>query len=354
VSKKNDTTVFGTKKFGSDIGSDSFQSSFVWFLEKQFFWISNNRSFNPKSIVGSNQIFLMKNALLFILFLSAISHITFSQDTLVLKSSSRIIGKIRKFDSAKVFVTIQRGSTRIETNANMSDIRSIRPNLRASSEFGSDTIYKYNMDRIIGKVERMENDSVYINDIVTGLVEKMVLPITDIQSVGMRSDKKIKEQYTSASGGYEKENMVSLGIGLGMDHGGYGLNLAVYPEKHVGLFAGVGYAIVAPGFNGGIKLRLFSDGVTPFVSAMYGYNAVISVQNAFQYNKIFYGMTYGLGVDMRVNPEKNGFFSFGLLIPIRDKAVEEYMDDLQKKHNVSFKSGLLPIGLSFSYRFIIK
>jgi hypothetical protein len=322
--------------------------------ENQFFWISINRSFNPKPIVGSNKIFLMKNTLLLFLFFTAFSQITLGQDTLVLKSSSRIIGKIRKFDSSKVSITIRRQSTLIETIANMSDIRSIRPHLQASSEFGSDTIYKYNLDRIIGSIERMENDSVYIHDIVTGLVEKMVLPITDIQSVGMRSDKKIKPSYSSATGGYEKENMVSLGIGLGMDHGGVGLNLAVYPEKHIGLFAGMGYAIVAPGFNGGLKLRLFSDGVTPFVSAMYGYNAVISVQNASQHNKMFYGMTYGIGVDMRVNPEKNGFFSFGLLIPIRDKAVDEYMNDLQKKHNVSFKSGLLPIGLSFSYRFIIK
>jgi hypothetical protein len=296
----------------------------------------------------------MKNTLLIVLFLTAFSQITLSQDTLVLKSSSRIIGKIRKFDSSKVSITIRRQSTRIETIANMSDIRSLLPHLQASSEFGSDTIYKYNLDRIIGRIERMENDSVYINDIVTGIVEKMVLPITDIQSVGMRSDKRMKPSYSSASGGYEKENMVSLGIGLGMDHGGVGLNLAVYPEKHIGLFAGMGYAIIAPGFNAGLKLRLFSDGVTPFVSAMYGYNAVISVQNASQHNKMFYGITYGIGVDMRVNPEKNGFFSFGLLIPIRDKAVDKYMDDLQKKHNVSFKSGLLPIGLSFSYRFIIK
>jgi hypothetical protein len=87
---------------------------------------------------------------------------------------------------------------------------------------------------------------------------------------------------------------------------------------------------------------------------MYGYNAVVSIQNASQYNKIFYGMTYGIGVDMRVNPEKKGFFSFGVLIPVRDKAVEDYMDYLQKNKNISFKSGLLPIGLSFSYRIIIK
>jgi hypothetical protein len=279
---------------------------FAIFFEKQFFWISENESSNLKPPVGFNTIFPMKNALLFFLFLTTFSQFALGQDTLVLKSSSRVTGKIRKFDSSQVTVTVQRGSTRIETNAKMSEIKSLLPHLHASSEFGSDTIYKFNMDRIIGKVVRMEKDSVYITDIVTGNTQSMVVPVSEIQLVGMRSDKKIKVSYASASGGSEKANMASLGIGIGMDHGGYGFNLAVYPEKHIGLFGGMGYAIIGPGFNGGIKLRSNSDGITPYISAMYGYNAVISVENGSQYNKTFYGMTYGIGFDVRANPEKKG------------------------------------------------
>lgn len=63
-------------------------------------------------------------------------------------------------------------------------------------------------------------------------------------------------------------------------------------------------------------------------------------------------MTYGIGYDLWVNPDKRGFFSFGVLVPIRDKAVEDYMSDLEKNHNVEFKTGLFPIGISLGYRVI--
>lgn len=182
----------------------------------------------------------MKNTLLILFFLTTFSQIIFGQDTLVLKSSSRVIGELRKIDSSQVSIAIRRGNTRIETNAKTSEIQSIRPYLKASSEFGSDTIYKFNMDRIIGKVVRIENDSVYITDIVTGNTPTMVVPVSDIQTVGMRSDKKNKEPNSTGFGGAQIKNTGSFGFGVGMDHGGFGLNLAVYPEKHIGLFAGIG------------------------------------------------------------------------------------------------------------------
>ncbi len=50
-------------------------------------------------------------------------------------------------------------------------------------------------------------------------------------------------------------DMVSIGLGIGLDHGGFGGNVTYYPVKNIGLFGGVGYAIAGVGFNVGAKFR---------------------------------------------------------------------------------------------------
>ena len=298
--------------------------------------------------------FTMMRSLLVFLFLAIFVQTSYSQDTLFLKSSSRYVGKLRRLDSAQVIFSVPGGSSMVKTSASMREIQSIRPGLNTLTYFGYDTIYKFNTDRIIGSVVKVEHDSVYMMDVITGNSQKITVSMADIQSVGFRSDKKIKEKSTSEYETADETNMISLGIGIGMDHGGFGLNLAVYPEKHIGIFLGAGYAVIGPGFNGGIKLRIFSNRSTPYASVMYGYNAVIAVQNASQYNKMFYGVTFGFGMDIRANPEKKSYFSLGLLVPIRGKEVQAYMDDLKKNHGVDFKGGLPAIGISLSYRIILK
>jgi hypothetical protein len=158
----------------------------------------------------------------------------------------------------------------------------------------------------------------------------------------------------SASSNIDK---TTVGIGMGLDFGGFGANLLIYPHKNIGLFAGGGYAIAGFGFNAGIKIRLVSDNpdkkVTPYALVMYGYNAAIAVSNAAQYNKLFYGPTAGIGIDYRSNPDSRGYWSFALLIPIRSSEVDSYIDDLKENRGVEFKNDLLPIGISIGYRIII-
>ena len=111
------------------------------------------------------------------------------------------------------------------------------------------------------------------------------------------------------------------------------------------------------GYNAGAKIRLVSKKSTakvhPYFIGMYGYNTVIVITNASQYNKFFYGPTFGFGLDFRSNFANSGYWSLALLIPIRGSEVNAYMDDLKTNHNIEFKNDLLPIGISFGYRFII-
>jgi hypothetical protein len=149
----------------------------------------------------------------------------------------------------------------------------------------------------------------------------------------------------------------TLGMGVGLDFGGFGANFLIYPVRNFGLFAGAGYALAGFGSNAGAKIRLISDKpeskLSPYAIAMYGYNAAIAVSNAKEYNKLFYGPSIGIGLDYRSRPEKKGYWSIALLLPFRSSEVDTYMDDLKQNHGVTFSNGLFPVGVSFGYRFIL-
>lgn len=149
----------------------------------------------------------------------------------------------------------------------------------------------------------------------------------------------------------------SIGLGIGQDYGGFGGHAVVYPQQNVGIFAGLGYNIVGFGYNVGVKLRLVSlkptTKVNPYAIIMYGYNASIKIQDASQFDKVFYGPTFGVGIDVKSNPLSKIYYSFGINVPVRGNEVTEYMDDLKKNHNVEFKNDLIPITISLGFKYII-
>jgi hypothetical protein len=162
----------------------------------------------------------------------------------------------------------------------------------------------------------------------------------------------VNSTYDGSSPSYDKLN---LGVGLGFDYGGIGGNLTFYPQKNIGLFFGGGYAIAGFGYNTGIKIRFLpekhSSQFTPFLIAMYGYNAAVHVSNASQYDKLFYGPTVGAGFDLGSHEVGKGAFSLAIFVPIRSSEPNDYMNHLQNDYGISFPHKLLPIGFSFGYRF---
>jgi hypothetical protein len=155
---------------------------------------------------------------------------------------------------------------------------------------------------------------------------------------------------------FQNADKLSLGLGMGLDYGGFGANFVYYPSKNLGLFAGAGYAIEGLGVNAGVKVRFNAEQankIKPYLTAMYGYNAVIVVKNGSEYDKMFYGPTVGAGIDFRLRPGRSGYWTLGLLIPIRGSNVTNYIDDLKNNHGIDFKNELSPIGISFGYRFVI-
>jgi hypothetical protein len=151
-------------------------------------------------------------------------------------------------------------------------------------------------------------------------------------------------------------DQVSIGLGMGFDYGGFGGNVLYYPIKNVGVFGGYGYALAGGGYNAGLKFRLVPKNQSrfvPYATAMYGYNAAIYITGSEDYNKLFYGPSFGLGLDAFWNPGRKGYLSFALLFPVRGAEVNTYINDLKKNHNVKFENELLPVAFSIGYRFIL-
>jgi hypothetical protein len=164
------------------------------------------------------------------------------------------------------------------------------------------------------------------------------------------------KQGGSAVKGVVGIDKVSAGLGLGLDYGGIGGNFLVYPQKNIGLFGGVGYPIVGVGFNAGLKVRIIPKNPKAatllYALAMYGYNAAIQVKKLAELNKLFYGPTFGIGLDVRASRKSKDYWTFALLIPIRKAEVDVYIDNL-KNSGVEFTNGLIPIAISIGYRIVL-
>jgi hypothetical protein len=143
-----------------------------------------------------------------------------------------------------------------------------------------------------------------------------------------------------------------LGLGLGLDYGGLiGIQLNVNPHKNIGLFGGIGYALIEIGFNAGAKLRILPEAkFNPYISGMYGYNAVIKIEGASEYNKMYYGPSFGLGCEIWGNTRK-GYFNVELIIPVRSQQFTDEWDAIKNNPGIEIKQDILPVAFSFGYNF---
>lgn len=150
----------------------------------------------------------------------------------------------------------------------------------------------------------------------------------------------------------------SVGFGLGMDYGGIGSSISYFLAPDIALFFAGGYALAGFGYNVGAKFRVTSGTkpakVVPYLVGMYGYNAVVQIKDRTEYSKIFYGVTFGVGIDFKPFRTGSGYWTFGLLVPIRGSKVDSYIDELKNEHGVKFDNNLFPVGLSIGYRIVLE
>lgn len=146
----------------------------------------------------------------------------------------------------------------------------------------------------------------------------------------------------------------TVGIGLGQNFGGIGLNGTYYFKPNLGGFVGVGYALAGTGVNAGVKARMLPEKINarPYFIGMVGYNAAVAVVDKTDLNKLFYGVSFGGGIDF-YKPSKEAYWSLGLVLPLRSPRVETYMRELEDKHGITFTK-LMPITFSIGYHFMIE
>jgi hypothetical protein len=219
--------------------------------------------------------------------------------------------------------------------------------LIVSSIYSQDIIWLKNGQKLNCKVLSQDSSSVYFDIIIKGLVKKTFVDNSAIDSIKFNNHIGISTERVEKS---------TIGFGMGLDHGGFGVNVVVYPGRILGIFGGLGYAYAGTGYNAGLKLKL--AGVNhkshsyAYLLGMYGYNTAIAVYNAKQYNKFFYGPSFGFGVDLRQKWEKRGYITIALIIPVRKSAVKDYYDLMQKR-GVEFTNRLSPFTFAIGYHIIM-
>lgn len=212
------------------------------------------------------------------------------------------------------------------------------------SQITQDTIVKFNGDEIHCVILKETASKVIYNIRENGLLYKRLIPISEVATI--RYGYKIREVQSSTY----------LGFGLGLDYGGLpGVNVMYSPTRKTAIYLGVGNAFTGVGINGGATYRIQSNKrdhrVVPFITGMYGYNAIIRIINDRSLSKIFRGATFGAGIELHSNPGRLNHWAFSVLIPIRDPDVEDYVEHLKKSHGVEFSSELMPVLFSVGYKY---
>lgn len=166
-------------------------------------------------------------------------------------------------------------------------------------------------------------------------------------------NKTIAQEYTI------QEPKSSIGIGRGLDYGGFGFNITGFLDKSLSPFFCIGYNQLSPGLNGGLKYRFGNlsnpHKVSVFALAMYGYNGVLNIEgnDMFyhdKYQKTFYGPTFGIGLDTRGSSYSKGYWSFEFLIPIRPSDFQSTIDAYQNQ-GAKFITKPNQFSLSIGYNF---
>jgi len=154
---------------------------------------------------------------------------------------------------------------------------------------------------------------------------------------------------------YFQNDKISIGMGGGLDFGGFGYNLIAYPKKGVGIFGGLGFAVAGIGYNAGIKLLLTKNetkSTVPYLIAMYGYNAAVYLKDYDELNKLFYGYSIGIGVDYQPPRRTDSYWSFAILLPFRSSKLAAYESEIINRFGGNFNY-MFPVTISIGTRLIL-
>jgi hypothetical protein len=165
------------------------------------------------------------------------------------------------------------------------------------------------------------------------------------------NDKNTVDQNQSPISDAEWRKLPSIGFGIGIDYGGIGGRFAVPLSKAASAFLSAGYAIAGVGYNAGLRARFSNKPTSLTASIMYGYNSVIKIEGAPQLDKIYTGVSIGLG--FQINSRRNQYNSFqaGFILPFRSDEFENDWNSIKRNTNIKTLSDPWPVLITFGYHF---
>jgi len=146
---------------------------------------------------------------------------------------------------------------------------------------------------------------------------------------------------------------MNIGLGAGMDYGGFGGRVTYNVSPKIGAFGCLGYNLDALGYNLGVQFRdQISKRASLYVNGMYGYNAVLIIDGPQgKVKTTYYGPSIGVGFHKKSKRNEN-FWSSGIILPFRSEKVFNAIGDLQ---SVGYTiSPLLPLTISIGYHIQLK
>ncbi len=147
-----------------------------------------------------------------------------------------------------------------------------------------------------------------------------------------------------------------IGLGIGLDYGGVaGIKATLYPISRLGVFLAGGWEMVDFGWNIGVLARLFpADGrrvVRPYLKLMYGVNGFTKVSGDSSYDKVFFGVTPGLGMEARFGVLRQSGLNVDLNVPIRSGEFFDQVNKMKNDPGIVKVSPILPIAISVGYHY---
>jgi len=144
----------------------------------------------------------------------------------------------------------------------------------------------------------------------------------------------------------------NIGIGTGIDYGGFGCRLTFRPEKHLGIFGAAGYNLVDFTYNVGADYRFFPEKkATLALGAMYGYNGLIHVRGAEKYNKTYYGPSVSLGIELNSTKRPGNYFNFEILYPFRSQSFKDAWKEVEDDPEIEDPNKPFTLAFSLGYHF---
>ena len=141
----------------------------------------------------------------------------------------------------------------------------------------------------------------------------------------------------------QERSITQVGLGIGLDFGGIGARLDLFPVEHVSVFGGAGFLPGSLfGYNAGVQVipvPKWKDAL--FLCGMYGINTVIIGETRPEKNDLLTGFSYGIGTRIS-NKARTGVWKLSLLFPVRTGEAADLEDHYS----------LLPVAVSFGYHFI--